>query len=179
MVSAIRADVFGVCFRYRQFCRSLELFACERSYQTKLRESDFKKEQTLPRGREGEVSGEGGFELGCNAALRETSSRPRATLFFSAGFFSLEKKRVHHAEPQTILSVSRAEFMCFRQPERELAKNNAKRIFIKEASREPPYGVEMKKAKSGGSQSGRVRKNPSFIYLSSSRGRKCLQNVYN
>ena len=55
--------------------------------------------------------------------------------------------------------------MCFRQPARELAKNNAKRIFIKEASR-APYGVEMKKAKSGGSQSGRVRKNPSFIYLS-------------
>ena len=52
VVSAIRADVFGVCFRYRQFCRSLDLFACERSYQTKLRESDFKKEQTLPR-REG------------------------------------------------------------------------------------------------------------------------------
>ena len=55
-----------------------------------------KKSKLSRDGREGEVSGEGGFELGCSAALRETSSRPRATLFFSAGFFSLEKKRVQN-----------------------------------------------------------------------------------
>ena len=35
-----------------------------------------------------------GFERGRLSTSCETSSRPRATLFFSAGFFSLEKKRV-------------------------------------------------------------------------------------
>ena len=103
MVLAIRADVLSALCRYRKFCRSLKLFACERFWQMKLCGSVFKKKDLSRAGREGEVSGEGGFELGCPAALRETSSRPRATLFFSAGFFSLEKKRVQTSKMWFVL----------------------------------------------------------------------------
>ena len=93
MVSTIRADPSRGCCRYRRFYRSLELFACERSYQTKLRESDFKKEQTLPRGREGEVSGEGGFELGCSCSPTRNLLPPPSDSFFQRRlFFSREKK---------------------------------------------------------------------------------------
>ncbi len=67
--------------------------ACDRSYQTILRESDFKKEQTLPRGREGEVSGEGGFELGCSCSPTRNLLPPPSDSFFQRRlFFSREKK---------------------------------------------------------------------------------------
>ena len=61
------------------------------------------KKETSPRREGGGGPEEGGFELGCPAALRETSSRPRATLFFSAGFFSLEKKRVQTSKTWFVL----------------------------------------------------------------------------
>ena len=133
-VSAIRADFFILSYRYRRFCRSLNLFACVRFYHTLLRESDVKKEKSSPCWEGGGGPEEGGFERGRLSASCETSSLFRATLFFSAGFFSLEKKRVHHAEPQTILSASRTEFMCFKLPARRLRRNSAKRKIKKEAS---------------------------------------------
>ena len=131
MVSEIRADPFCVCFRYRRFCRSLELFACERSYQTKLRESDFKKEQTLPRGREGEVSGEGGFELGCSCSPTRILLPPPSDSFFQRRlFFSREKKS---AFSRSTVHTSRTSWwlMCFGRPAR--GNNCKQRITKKEA----------------------------------------------
>ena len=62
-----------------------------------------KKSKLSRVGGRGRFRGREGLSWAASAALRETSSRPRATLFFSAGFFSLEKKRVHSAGALPIL----------------------------------------------------------------------------
>ena len=62
-----------------------------------------KKNKLSRVGGRGRFRGREGLSWAAPAALRETSSRPRATLFFSAGFFSLEKKRVQTSKTWFVL----------------------------------------------------------------------------
>ena len=61
-----------------------------------------KKSKLSRVGGRGRFRGREGLSWAAPAALRETSSRPRATLFFSAGFFSLEKKRVQTSKTRFV-----------------------------------------------------------------------------
>ena len=63
------------------------------------------------------------------AALRETSSRPRATLFFSAGFFSLEKKRVQTSKTRFVHG-DRGKILRFRYSRMKWVGSHFKRNFI-------------------------------------------------
>ena len=119
-----------------------------------------KKSKLSRVGGRGRFRGREGLSWAAPAALRETSSRPRATLFFSAGFFSLEKKRVQtsktrfvHGDRGKILRMrlkterrilscliccvaTRANrFMRFKLPARGITISDTKRNFIRKTKK--------------------------------------------
>ena len=93
VVSVICADPFCGCYRYRKFCRSLRLAPANDHIKQYCARVTSKKSKLSRDGREGEVSGEGGFEPGCSCSPTRNLLPPPSDSFFQRRlFFSREKK---------------------------------------------------------------------------------------
>ena len=134
VVSVIRADPFCGCYRYRKFCRSLRLAPANDHIKRYCAKVTSKKSKLSRDGREGEVSGEGGFELGCSCSPTRNLLPPPSDSFFQRRlFFSREKKSassrstvhtIRFASAVYVLQVAREGKNHKHRKTRSLSENN-------------------------------------------------------